>query len=151
MTSHLKCYLELARSGIVNDLKYDNPFITLTTVCNAFRGFILLDGIFHIFLMSDDHRNLKLICHFTLRLGYMSYGFVLLYRAYILREILLFLLVCVSRQENIHQLFYLSTLQKRVFRLFNSYESKKVSGRFPDAHLPRFHQNPFYRTPRDFV
>jgi len=55
MTSHLKCYLELARSGIVNDLKYDNPFITLTTVCNAFRGFILLDGIFHIFLMDCTH------------------------------------------------------------------------------------------------
>src|SRR5712672_1199698 len=65
MTSHLKCYLELARSGIVNDLKYDNPFITLTTVCNAFRGFILLDGIFHIFLMTlEEHYNR--ICEITI-------------------------------------------------------------------------------------
>jgi len=69
-------------------------------------------------------------------------------------------------QENIHLLFYLSTLRKkRVFlyftppenefginffwilgpwstcRLFNSYESKKVSGRFPDCVL--FHSDQF--------
>ena len=47
----MKGYLELGLSGNILHLKYDDPFIIPTTVCNAFWGFISPDGIFHIFLM----------------------------------------------------------------------------------------------------
>ena len=50
----MKGYLELGLSGNISHLKYDDPFITPTTVCNAFWGFISPDGIFHIFLMQYD-------------------------------------------------------------------------------------------------
>jgi len=49
----MKGYLELGLSGNISHLKYDDPFIMPTTVCNAFWGFISLDGIFHIFLMQQ--------------------------------------------------------------------------------------------------
>ena len=48
----MKGYLELELSGNISHLKYDDPFIMPTTVCNAFWGFISLDGIFLIFLMD---------------------------------------------------------------------------------------------------
>jgi len=50
----MKGYLELGLSGNISHLKYDDPFIMPTTICNAFWGFISLDGIFHIFLMWES-------------------------------------------------------------------------------------------------
>src|SRR5712671_2877554 len=67
----MKGYLELGLSGNILHLKYDDPFITPTTVCNAFWGFISPDGIFHIFLMEGlQHKIAEKLDCFSVKLTY---------------------------------------------------------------------------------